>query len=46
VDLPESHSLLGTPLVVDGIMYFEGSYNVVHAVDAKSGDLLWSTTHR
>ncbi len=41
LDLPESRSLLGTPLVVDGVMYFEGSYNVVHAVDATSGELLW-----
>lgn len=41
MDLPNDRSLVGTPLVVDGILYFEGSYNVVYAVDAKSGDLKW-----
>ncbi|MEQ8659233.1 MAG: PQQ-binding-like beta-propeller repeat protein, partial [Gammaproteobacteria bacterium] len=41
LDLPEDRSLTGTPLVVDGIMYFNGSYNVVRAVEANSGKLLW-----
>ena len=41
VDLPNDRSLVGTPLVVDGVLYYEGSYNVVHAVDATSGTLLW-----
>jgi quinohemoprotein ethanol dehydrogenase len=40
-ELPEDRSLYGTPLVVDGVMYFEGSYNVLRAVDATSGELLW-----
>ncbi|MEQ8234652.1 MAG: PQQ-dependent dehydrogenase, methanol/ethanol family [Gammaproteobacteria bacterium] len=40
-DLPEDRSLTGTPLVVDGVMYFNGSYNVVRAVEADSGKLLW-----
>lgn len=40
-DLPDSRTLYGTPLVADGVMYFEGSYNVVHAVDAATGELLW-----
>ncbi len=40
-ELPTDRSLLGTPLVVDGVMYFEGSYNVLRAVDATSGELLW-----
>ena len=26
-----------TPLVVDGVLYFEAGYNVVHAVDAATG---------
>ncbi|UCF20612.1 MAG: PQQ-dependent dehydrogenase, methanol/ethanol family [Gemmatimonadota bacterium] len=41
MDLPEDRSLYGTPLVADGVMYFEGSYNVLRAVDASSGELLW-----
>ncbi len=41
LDLPQDRSLVGTPLVVDGVMYFEGSYNVVYAVDARSGALKW-----
>jgi quinohemoprotein ethanol dehydrogenase len=40
-ELPNDRSLLGTPLVSDGVMYFEGSYNVLRAVDATSGELLW-----
>lgn len=42
LDLPESRTLYGTPLVADGVMYFEGSWNVVHAVDAASGEVLWT----
>jgi quinohemoprotein ethanol dehydrogenase len=41
VDLPEDRSLVGTPLVVDGVLYYEGSYSVLRAVDANTGDLLW-----
>jgi quinohemoprotein ethanol dehydrogenase len=41
VDLPTDRSLTGTPLVVDGVLYYEGSYNVLRAVDATSGELLW-----
>jgi quinohemoprotein ethanol dehydrogenase len=42
LDLPNSRSLLGTPLVVDGVMYFEESYNVVRAVNALTGQPLWT----
>ena len=42
LDLPTDRSLIGTPLVVDGIMYFPGSYNVVYAVEAATGRLIWS----
>ncbi|MFC3052890.1 PQQ-dependent dehydrogenase, methanol/ethanol family [Kordiimonas pumila] len=31
----------GTPLVVDGVMYFTGPWSVVYAVDAVSGKELW-----
>ena len=41
MDLPTDRTLYGTPLVVNGIMYFEGSYNVLRAVDAATGRLLW-----
>jgi len=41
LDLPRARSLPGTPLVVDGVLYFEEFYNVVHAVDAASGKPLW-----
>ncbi|MEX2481159.1 MAG: PQQ-dependent dehydrogenase, methanol/ethanol family [Gammaproteobacteria bacterium] len=41
LDLPQDRSLTGTPLVADGVLYFNGSYNVVRAVDARSGKLLW-----
>jgi quinohemoprotein ethanol dehydrogenase len=41
MDLPEANTLYGTPLVSNGVMYFEGSYNVLRAVDATSGELLW-----
>jgi quinohemoprotein ethanol dehydrogenase len=41
VDLPRDRTLYGTPLVVDGTMYYEGSYNVLRAVDAATGRQLW-----
>jgi quinohemoprotein ethanol dehydrogenase len=41
LDLPNARSLLATPLVVDGVMYFEAGYNVVHAVNAVTGEVLW-----
>ena len=41
LDLPNDRSLTGTPLAVDGVLYFNGSYNVIRAVDAVSGVLLW-----
>jgi len=30
-----------TPIVVDGVMYTTGAYDVVYAFDAASGELLW-----
>ncbi len=41
LDLPGMRSLMSTPLVHDGIMFFSGSYSVVTAVDAGTGELLW-----
>ena len=42
LDLPNDRSLVGTPLVVDGVMYFEGSFNFLYAVEAKTGKVLWT----
>ncbi len=42
MDLPKDRSLLGTPLVVDGVMYFEGSFNYIYAVNAKTGETIWT----
>ena len=41
LDLPGEHSLQATPLAVDGVLYFSGSYSAVYAVDARTGKLLW-----
>ena len=42
LELPTDHTLLATPLVVDGVMYFTGSFSVVRAVDARTGKTLWT----
>ena len=41
LDLPTDRSLLSTPLVVDGVLYFTGTFSVTRAVDARTGKLLW-----
>src|SRR5262249_5527241 len=40
-DTQTNRGLEATPLVVDGVMYTTGSWSVVHALDAKTGDQLW-----
>jgi quinohemoprotein ethanol dehydrogenase len=42
LDLPDNRGLVSTPLVANGVLYFIGSLNVVRAMDAASGKLLWS----
>ncbi len=42
LDLPDDVGLVSTPLVVDGVLYFTGTMNVVRAVNATSGELIWS----
>jgi len=42
LDLPDDIGLVSTPLVANGVLYFTGSMNVVRAVDARSGKLLWT----
>lgn len=37
MDLPQDVGLVSTPLVVDGVLYFTGTMNVIRAVDAASG---------
>jgi len=34
--------LEATPIVVDGVMYLTGTWSVVHALDAKTGERLWT----
>ncbi len=41
LDLPNARGLVGTPLVADGIMYFNESMNRVHAVDLRTRERLW-----
>ncbi len=41
LDLPNERSLIGTPLAIDGVIYFTGSYSYTRAVDARSGKVLW-----
>ncbi len=42
LDLPGDRGLVSTPLVVDGVLYFVGSMNRVRAVNATTGELLWT----
>src|SRR4029077_6740339 len=41
LDLPNQRTLEGTPLAVDGILYFSGTYGKTFAVDARTGRKLW-----
>ena len=41
MDLPDDVGLVSTPLVVDGILYFTGTMNIIRAVNATTGALLW-----
>jgi len=41
-DLGVSRGIETTPIVRDGIMYVTASWNIVHALDAKTGAALWS----
>ncbi len=42
LDLPGDVGLVATPLVAEGVLYFPGTMNIVRAVDAKTGTLLWT----
>ncbi|MDX1586255.1 MAG: PQQ-binding-like beta-propeller repeat protein, partial [Balneolaceae bacterium] len=41
MDLPNDVGLVSTPLVVNGVMYFTGTMNIVRAVNAVNGELIW-----
>jgi quinohemoprotein ethanol dehydrogenase len=41
IELPEAVGLVATPLVSEGVMYFVGSRNIVRAVNATNGEVLW-----
>jgi quinohemoprotein ethanol dehydrogenase len=41
-DLESTRGVEATPLVVDGIMYVTASWSVVHAIDTRSGQRLWT----
>ncbi len=40
-DYPTARGMEATPLVVDGVIYTTGSWSMVFAHDARSGELLW-----
>ncbi|MCZ6772755.1 MAG: PQQ-dependent dehydrogenase, methanol/ethanol family [Proteobacteria bacterium] len=42
VELPGETHLVSTPLVIDGVIYFAGSYSKVWAIDARTQTVLWS----
>jgi quinohemoprotein ethanol dehydrogenase len=41
-DLESTRGVEATPLVVDGVMYVSASWSVVHAIDARTGQRLWT----
>ncbi len=40
-DLQTQRGIEATSLVVDGVMYMTSSWSIVHALDARTGKLLW-----
>ena len=41
-DLPMKDGTPATPIIVDGVIYLGGAYSIAVAIDAKSGDTLWT----
>ncbi len=41
-NLESTRGVESTPLVVDGIMYVTASWSIVHAVDARTGNRIWT----
>ena len=42
IDLPNDRSLVSTPLVVKNKLFFTGTGNIIRAVDATNGKLIWT----
>ena len=38
--IPALDGIAGTPIVVDGVIYFSAAFSIVYAVDAASGEIL------
>jgi quinohemoprotein ethanol dehydrogenase len=41
-DLETDRAIEGTPLVIDGIMYLTSAWNLTYALDAATGEPIWS----
>jgi quinohemoprotein ethanol dehydrogenase len=41
LELPDFWNVSTAPVAVDGVIYFAAGFSVVHAVDAKTGQVLW-----
>lgn len=41
LELGGRRGMQATPLVVDGIMFFTGSWSIVYAVDVRKGSIIW-----
>src|ERR1700689_364881 len=41
LELPGQRTLEATPLAIDGVLYFSGTFGKTFAVDARRGTLLW-----
>jgi quinohemoprotein ethanol dehydrogenase len=42
IELDTTRGLEATPLVVDGVIYTTSSWSVVYAIDARTGEVLWT----
>ena len=42
IETNTKRGLEGTPLIVDGVMYATGAWNVIYALDAVTGEPLWT----
>lgn len=40
-DIPPVVSVQAAPLAINGVLYFATGYSVIHAMDARTGKLLW-----
>ncbi len=42
LNLPRDVGLVATPLVSEGVLFFVGTMNIIRAVDARSGKIIWT----